>query len=126
MRRCREVFVGIDTAKARNAAAIADAGRQGEVRYLGEFHNPPDALAELVRKLGDRYETLHFCYEAGPTGYGLYRQILAMGHGCTVAAPSLGRVTSIRGGGAARADRAPPEDCAARVNARQWAPASRL
>ena len=42
-----------------------------------------------MRKLGDRYETLHLCYEAGPTGYGLYRQILAMGHGCTVAAPSL-------------------------------------
>ena len=89
MRRCREVFVGIDTAKTRNAIAIAEAGRQGEVRYLGEFDNTPDAVAKLVRKLGDRYEILHFCYEAGPTGYGLYRQILAMGHGCTVAAPSL-------------------------------------
>jgi transposase len=32
---------------------------------------------------------LHFCYEAGPTGYGLYRQILALGHVCTVVAPSL-------------------------------------
>src|ERR1700750_1028612 len=89
MRRCREVFVGIDTAKSRNAAAIARAGRRGEVRYLGEFDNTPDAVAKLVRKLGDRYATLHFCYEAGPTGYGLYRQILAMGHGCTVVAPSL-------------------------------------
>ncbi|HEX3537173.1 MAG TPA: transposase, partial [Stellaceae bacterium] len=89
MRRCREVFVGIDTAKARNAVAVAEAGRQGEVRYLGEFDNTPDAVAKLVRKLGDRHETLHFCYEAGPTGYGLYRQILAMGHGCTVVAPSL-------------------------------------
>src|SRR5690348_4744710 len=29
------------------------------------------------------------CYEAGPTGYGLYRQVLAMGHACAVAAPSL-------------------------------------
>ena len=89
MRRCREVFVGIDTTKARNAIAIAEGGRQGEVRYLGEFDSTPDAVAKLVRKLGDRYATLHFCYEAGPTGYGLYRQILAMGHGCTVVAPSL-------------------------------------
>jgi transposase len=88
-RRCREVFVGIDTAKARNAAAITEAGRRGEVRYLGEFDNTPEAVAKLVRKLGDHYATLHFCYEAGPTGYGLYRQILAMGHGCTVVAPSL-------------------------------------
>ena len=89
MRRCREVFVGIDTAKAKNAVSIAEAGRQGEVRYLGEFANTPDAVAKLVRKLADRYETLHLCYEAGPTGYGLYRQILAMGHSCTVVAPSL-------------------------------------
>jgi transposase len=29
------------------------------------------------------------CYEAGPTGYGLYRQILALGHACVVVAPSL-------------------------------------
>ena len=49
MRRCREVFVGIDTAKARNAVAVAEAGRQGEVRYLGEFDNTPDAVAKLVR-----------------------------------------------------------------------------
>src|SRR6201995_3139737 len=89
MRGCREVFVGIDTAKTRNTVATAETGRQGEVRYLSEFDNTPDAVAKLVRKLGDRHETLHFCYEAGPTGYGLYRQILAMGHGCTVVAPSL-------------------------------------
>jgi transposase len=89
MRKGREAFVGIDTAKARNAVAVAESGRQGEVRYLGEFANTPDAVTKMVRKLGDRYETLHFCYEAGPTGYGLYRQILALGHGCTVVAPSL-------------------------------------
>lgn len=27
--------------------------------------------------------------KAGPTGYGLYRQILALGHACVVVAPSL-------------------------------------
>src|SRR3954453_4005585 len=89
MKKGSEVFVGIDTAKAHNAVAVAEAGRDGEVRYLGTFDNTPDAVAKLVRKLADRYETLHFCYEAGPTGYGLYRQILALGHACTVVAPSL-------------------------------------
>ena len=34
-----EAFVAFDTAKLRNAVAIADAGRNGEVRYLGEFDN---------------------------------------------------------------------------------------
>ena len=32
----REAFIGIDVAKLRNAIAIADAGRDGEVRFFGE------------------------------------------------------------------------------------------
>jgi transposase len=89
MKKGHEVFIGIDTAKTHNAVAVAEAGRNGEVRYLGTFENTPDAVAKLVRKLADHYERLHFCYEAGPTGYGLYRQILATGHACVLAAPSL-------------------------------------
>ena len=34
-----EAFVALDTAKLRNAVAIADAGRNGEIRYLGEIDN---------------------------------------------------------------------------------------
>src|SRR5579864_6136434 len=89
MKKHGEAFVGIDTAKARNAVAVADSGRRGEIRYLGEFDTSPEAVTKLVRKLADRHETLHFCYEAGPTGYGLYRQIVALGQSCTVVAPSL-------------------------------------
>ena len=38
-----------------------------------------------------KYDKLTFCYEAGPTGYGLYRLIKSLGHECMciVAAPSL-------------------------------------
>jgi transposase len=43
----------------------------------------------MVAKLAKRGTTLNFCYEAGPTGYELYRQILGMGHHCEVVAPSL-------------------------------------
>jgi transposase len=32
---------------------------------------------------------LHVCFEAGPTGYGLYRQVRALGHDCMVVAPAL-------------------------------------
>jgi transposase len=42
-----------------------------------------------VRKLAERYETVQFCYEAGPTGYGLYRQLTELGQSCIVVAPSL-------------------------------------
>jgi len=81
--------VALDTSKLRNAVAIADAGRAGEVRFLGEIENTGEATAKLVRKLCAKYERLTFCYEAGPTGYGLYRQIKSLGQECIVVAPSL-------------------------------------
>ena len=89
MRDHSEAFVAFDTSKLRNAVAIADAGRAGEVRFLGEIENSGAATAKLVRKLAAKYERLTFCYEAGPTGYGLYRQIGSLGHECVVVAPSL-------------------------------------
>jgi len=84
-----EAFVGFDTSKLRNAVAIADGGRTGEVRFFGEIDNTEAATAKLVKKLAARYQRVTFCYEAGPTGYGLYRQIKGLGHECIVAAPSL-------------------------------------
>ncbi len=82
-------FVAFDTSKLRNAVAIAEAGRLGEVRFFGEIDNTAEATAKLVKKLAAKYERLAFCYEAGPTGYGLYRQITELGQECMVAAPSL-------------------------------------
>lgn len=84
-----EAFVGFDTSKLRNAVAIADGGLDSEVRFLGEIDNTPAATAKLVKKLASKYQRLTFCYEAGPTGYGLHRQIKSLGHECMVAAPSL-------------------------------------
>src|SRR5438876_7385814 len=84
-----EAFVAFDTSKSRNAVAIAEAGRAGEVRFFGEIENTAAATAKLVRKLAGKYQRLTFCYEAGPTGYGLYRQIKSLGHDCVVVAPSL-------------------------------------
>jgi transposase len=84
-----EGFVAFDTSKLRNAVAIADGGRTGEVRYLGEIDASPAATAKLVKKLAAKYPRLTFCYEAGPTGYGLCRQVKELGHECIVAAPSL-------------------------------------
>jgi transposase len=67
-----EAFVGIDTSKSRNAVAVADSGRGGEVRYLGEFPATEAVIRKLGVKLAAKYRDLTFCYEAGPTGYGLY------------------------------------------------------
>lgn len=89
MEQCSEVFVGIDVAKMRNAIAVADGERGGEVRYLGEVDAAPESMRRLIKRLAAKHERVHFCYEAGPTGYGLYRLITDLGHPCTVVAPSL-------------------------------------
>ena len=89
MKEYSEAFIGFDTAKKKHAVAIADVGREGEIRYLGEIDSSPLTIERMIRKLAGRYEKLHFCYEAGPTGYGLYRQVRGLGHDCTVVAPSL-------------------------------------
>ncbi len=84
-----EAFIGIDTSKLRNAVAVAEAGRKGEVRYLGEIDTSETGTRKLVAKLAATYDKLTFCYEAGPTGYGLHRLIESLGHTCIVVAPSL-------------------------------------
>ncbi len=84
-----EAFVGIDTSKLKNAVSVAEGGRGGEVRYLGEFDTTEAATRKLVNKLAAKYDKLTFCYEAGPTGYGLHRLIESLGHRNIVVAPSL-------------------------------------
>lgn len=46
-------------------------------------------MRRVIQRIAGRFDCVHFCYEAGPTGYGLYRLIRSLGHECTVVAPSL-------------------------------------
>ena len=91
----RAVCVGLDTHKAKIAVAVAVAvavaepGRSGEVRFRGEIANRPEAVRRLIERLAEKNGELRVCYEAGPCGYGLHRQITALGHDCAVVAPSL-------------------------------------
>jgi transposase len=64
----REAFVAFDVAKIKHAVAVADSGRAGEVRFLGEIENRPVTIERTIRKLAKRYDRLHVCFEAGPTG----------------------------------------------------------
>lgn len=81
-------YVGLDQHAATIAVAVAESGRDGEVRSLGTIANRPEAVRKLVAKLGPP-ETLRFCYEAGPCGYGLYWQLVQLGAQCDVIAPTL-------------------------------------
>ena len=89
MEEYSEAFVAFDVAKRKHALAIAEGGRTGEVRFVGEVENSPAAIERTIKKLGKKYDRLHVCFEAGPTGYGLCRQVRALGHDCMVVAPAL-------------------------------------
>ena len=54
MREYSEAFVAFDVAKTKHAVAIADGGRSGEVRFVGEIASSPAAVERLIRKLADR------------------------------------------------------------------------
>lgn len=81
-------FVGMDVHKATIAVSVAETGGD-EVRYLGEIANTVEAITKLVRQLRKGDAQLSFCYEAGPCGYGIHRQLTELGWDCQVVAPSL-------------------------------------
>ena len=81
-------FVGLDVHKETIAVSVAEANG-GEVRYVGEIANTPEAVVKLTRQLKKGDATPSFCYEAGPCGYEIYRQLQELGLACQVVAPSL-------------------------------------
>ena len=87
MRQSTKV-VALDIHRDSITVATADPGRK-EPRLYGTIASTDEAVAHLADKLADAARPLRFCYEAGPCGYGVYRQLTAKGHECTVVAPSL-------------------------------------
>jgi len=81
-------YVGMDVHKETIAVAIAKEGR-GDPAYYGEIPNTDEAIRKLVKKVVSNREKVSFCYEAGPCGYDVYRQLIDLGQRCDVVAPSL-------------------------------------
>jgi transposase len=77
-------FVGLDVHADSIAIAVAEPGRT-EPAVVATIGNDTALLLKRLRKLG----RVRCCYEAGPTGFGLYRDLRAAGIECSVVAPSL-------------------------------------
>src|SRR5437588_8034595 len=76
-------LVGLDVHATKIVAAVLDA-ETGELqcfRMTGEIASAAAFCAGLPRPT-------RVAYEAGPTGYGLARELAKRGVGCVVAAPS--------------------------------------
>lgn len=84
------LYVGLDTDSKHIDVALAEPLPAGEVRYWGRIANEPASVDRLMRRLHKAGRALVVCYEAGPCGYGLYRQLSGRpGVTCQVVAPSM-------------------------------------
>jgi len=81
-------YVGLDVHKDTISVAMAESGRGNPVFY-GQIPSTPEALRRLVTSLGGDPSGVSFCYEAGPCGYEVYRQLVSWGYECAVVAPAL-------------------------------------
>jgi transposase len=80
-------YIGLDVHKASIAVAIAEEA--GAPSSYGSIANDPAAIRKLMTRLGGPEVHLRVAYEAGPTGYGVHRQLTSIGIECMVVAPSL-------------------------------------
>jgi len=81
-------YVGLDVHKDTIAVAVAE-GDGSDPFFYGTIQNSPGWIRRFLKKLSPHGEVVAFFYEAGPCGYGLYRQLTSLGHECAVVSPSL-------------------------------------
>jgi len=78
----RNVSVGLDVHAASVRLSALRAGELLDERTLPYDH-------EAVERVIGQWPGARVCYEAGPTGFGLYRYLTARGIACDVVAPGL-------------------------------------
>jgi transposase len=89
MAQSTPLFVGLDVHKDSIAVAHAAGGSTEPPVFVGAIGPRQADLDQLLRRLHGKTSALTFAYEAGPSGYGLYRYLTGKGLPCQVVAPSL-------------------------------------
>ncbi len=88
MAQSTPLFVGLDVHKDSIAVAHAAGGSEPPV-FVGAIGPRQADIDQLLRRPQSKTSALTFAYEAGPSGYGLYRYLTGKGLACRVVAPSL-------------------------------------
>lgn len=82
------IYVGMDVHKESIAIAVLRDNNKN-VEFERQIRNEPGQIRKFFKRLKDKGENILSCYEAGPTGFVLYRLLEEMEITCYVAAPSL-------------------------------------
>ena len=90
------VYAGLDVDKDSIDIALAEAGRDGEVRHLGAVAGGVNAVSKALRRLVGQGHCVHVVYEAGPCVFVLQRHLTGLGYHCEVVAPSSNPSPSAR------------------------------
>ena len=80
------VHLGMDVSRDSISVAVLHPDR--DLAVVDKISSDAESVRRLVKRVG-RPSGLWACYEAGPTGYDLYRLLTKMGVRCDVVAPSL-------------------------------------
>jgi hypothetical protein len=86
MKKDSRIWVGLDVHK--DTIAICSLRDDSAVEETREIPNEPPAIRKVFRRFAGEGD-LRVCYEAGPCGYAVRRQLEAMGIACDVIAPAL-------------------------------------
>lgn len=87
MKNDSTVYVGLDVHK--ESITVAYAIDAGEVELPGKIGTTKAEIDRLCKRLQSKASHVRIVYEAGPCGYGLYRQLTQRGFETMVCAPSL-------------------------------------
>lgn len=81
------LYVGLDVHK--DSITVAYALGSGEVELLGRIGTTQTDIDRLFKRLQSNARRIRVVNEAGPCGYGFYRQLVKKSLECMVCAPRL-------------------------------------
>jgi len=95
-------YIGLDVHKKN--IVMAESIEAGQAEVVGEYPNTDKGLKKMIKQLKQReseYSEVKICYEAGPCGYAVKREIDKAGFNCEIVAPSL---IPVQGGNRVKTD----------------------